>query len=82
MDGTSSIMELSDRLNFMYNKISIPKMSMVYWMKVPEFVAEMLERFERGDTIDDQSVYPVMKKVYEHALGEKGTKRAEVYNYA
>lgn len=76
------IMELRYKLNFMYAKISVPKMVMHYWMMVPEFVASVLELYDAKQTIDNRSVYDIMVRVYNEAIVDKGTKRTEGYNFA
>lgn len=73
---------LGNKLNFMFNKISVPKMSMVYWLKVPEFVDAILEMYEGQKVIDDATVHEVMVRVYDQTIAYKGTDRAKDYNYA
>lgn len=70
------------KLNFLYNKISIPKMAMVYWLQVPEFVSAITAKVSNGETIDDRVVYDIMIPIYESALKAKGTEAERGYNYA
>lgn len=55
---------MNPRLNFMLKKISISKISLVYWLKLPEFEAEMISRLDNQETIDDQVVCETMKRIY------------------
>ena len=52
------------RLDFMYNKISLPHILLSQWMKVPEFVDCMLDKVSKSETIDNSTVLPVMKTIY------------------
>lgn len=52
------------RLGFMYRKISMSKVSLHYWLTIPEFHDEMLNMFCEGLTIDNASVYDVAKRIY------------------
>lgn len=70
------------RLNFMYKKISIPKMAMVYWMQVPEFVSAVNDLVDRRQDVNDKAVYEVMLPIYEDVLRLKGTDAGKVFNYA
>lgn len=70
------------RLNFMYKKISIPKMAMAYWMQVPEFVSAMNDLVDRREDISDKAVYDVMLPIYEDVLRFKGTDAGKAFNYA
>lgn len=65
MDGKCDIRELSYKLNFMYKKIPVPKKSMAYWMTIPEFLDEMLEKVEHSETIDCPVVYESMQRIYD-----------------
>jgi len=55
---------VNPRLNFMFKKISVSRMSLVYWLTIPEFEAEMIYRLDNGETIDDLVVCEVMKRIY------------------
>lgn len=55
---------VNHRLNFMFKKISVSKMSLVYWLTLPEFEAEMLTRLDNKEPIDNQVVYESMKRIY------------------
>lgn len=70
------------KLSFMFNKISVPKMSMVYWLKVPEFVDAIFNLYDNGKTIDDKVVYDVMTSIYDEVLPYKGTERTVEYNFS
>ena len=70
------------RLSFLYNKISIPKMAMLYWLKVPAFVSAMNDLVDRGKDINDKTVYGIMLPIYEDVLRFKGTDAGKVFNYA
>lgn len=72
----------ANRLNFLYNKISVPKMAMVYWLQVPEFASAISAKVLNGDTVDDKVVYDIMVPIYESALKVRGTDVAKCYNYA
>lgn len=52
------------RLNFMFKKISVSKMSLVYWLTLPEFEAEMLARLDNKEAIDNRVVCESMKRIY------------------
>lgn len=55
---------VNPRLNFMFKKISVSTTSLVCWLNVQEFEAEMISRLDNNETIDNQSVYESMKRIY------------------
>lgn len=55
---------VNQRLNFMFKKISVSKMSLAYWLTLPEFEAEMLARLNGKETINNQVVCESMKRIY------------------
>lgn len=55
---------VNHRLNFMFKKISVSKMSLVYWLTLPEFEAEMLAKLDNKEAIDDRVVCESMKRIY------------------
>ena len=52
------------KLLFLYNKIDIPAIAMHEWMKVPEFVQDMLDKVSKSETIDNWTVYKSMEEIY------------------
>lgn len=76
---------VDQRLNFMFKKISISKMSLVYWLSIPEFEAEMLARLNNKEPIDNQVVCESMRCIYEkweHLRGNSSIKPDFNYSLA
>lgn len=70
------------QLSFLYNKLSMPKMSLVYWLKVPEFVDAIFGMLQRSEVIDDSTVYPILVRLYEALEPLKGTPKTEGFSFA
>lgn len=51
-------------LNFMYKKIDVPRPVMVSWLKLPEFTNAIQSKIESGISINNKTVYDVVKKIY------------------
>lgn len=51
-------------LNFLYNKIAVPKMTMVYWLSLPEFSSEVSKHVAKNNTINDKLIYSIIKDIY------------------
>lgn len=81
MDKERDIREQSFQLQFMYNKISVPKMALSYWMTIPEFVEEMLRMLSNSETIDNKSVYLVMDGLYRDMERYRKTPKGQHINY-
>lgn len=69
------------KLNFLKKKISLPYIYLSYWLTVPEFVNEMLDKVRDQKTIDDRVVYDVISKIYDDRLKYSWTDEAEDFNY-
>ena len=55
-------------LGFMLRKISASGTSIAYWLTVPEFVSEMRNKVLHNETIDNESVLPIMERIYDEKL--------------
>lgn len=56
--------EQPQHLGFMYGKISVKPAVMYIWLNYPDFVREIETLISKGITIDNQSVYEVIKGIY------------------
>lgn len=52
------------RLDFLVKRLSAPSISVRYWLMVPEFVDAIHAMIPTGVKIDNQSVYPIMRRIY------------------
>lgn len=71
----------NSKLLFLFNKIDIPKMSMLYWLCVPEFEQAMLNLVNEGKSIDNRVVYENMTEIYNNLLPYRGTEKATNCNF-
>lgn len=71
----------NNKLLFLFNKINIPKMSMLYWLCVPEFEQAMLKLVNEGKSINNRVVYENMTEIYNNLLPYKGTEKATNCNF-
>lgn len=69
-------------LNFMVNKISVPRMVMTYWLSLPEFVEVINKCISERKEIDDELVYEVVKGIYfPKALMRENDNSDKLFNY-
>ena len=69
-------------LNFMVNKISVPKMVMTYWLSLPEFVEIISKCINEHKEIDDKLVYGITKEIYfQKALMRENGNSDKLFNY-
>ena len=69
------------QLNFLKKKISAPYQSIEYWLTVPEFVDDMLEKVRNRETIDNRVVYESISAIYKRKELVKWTSEAGSFNY-
>ena len=56
--------EKNYNLDFMYDKIAVPKMTMVYWLSIPEFSNAIYKHISNNETINNKLVYGIIKDIY------------------
>lgn len=73
MEDNSSINRSAPhvRYGFLYRKCSCGRLPLTKWLYVPEFVAELDAMTEQGVSITDETLLPVMKKIYDQKLEER-----------
>ena len=81
MDGRRDNRKDIHKLDFLKKKISAPYQSIEYWLTVPEFVDEMLDKVSRNAVIDDAVVYEVMNRIYDEKAKFKWTEQGKSFNY-
>ena len=81
MSEGRDIREKARQLNFLKKKIAAPYQSLEYWLTVPEFVNEMVEKVRNGDTIDNRVVYDSISEIYREREKVKWTNEAGTFNY-
>ena len=68
------------KLDFMYKKIHVPYPCMRYWLTIPEFVSAMLDKVRRSKTIDDQTTYEEMVKIFAKMKERRVSEDLQPYN--
>lgn len=53
------------RLGFMFKTISVSKIALDYWLSVPAFYSEMLDKMNRHEPINNNTVLKVMEEIYD-----------------
>ncbi len=69
------------KLGFLYGKIDVPTIAMTEWMKIPDFVQDMLDKVSKSETIDDWVVYKSMDEIYWGLEQRKEQDRDKHINY-
>lgn len=64
------------RFGFMFKKISVHPIFLRMWLEIPEFTDRIDEMMATNITVDNQSVYDLMQRVY----GEKSVQHDPKFN--
>ena len=54
----------SHGIGFLYKKIDAPRLSLTYWIDIPEFVDAITNLLDEGHTIGNNEVFQIMKDIY------------------
>ena len=81
MNEERDIRKEAYKLNFLYKKINLPYPLIQCWLSVPEFLEVMLDKVNHSEKIDESTIYPVMKNIYEQMLPYKSKKEGREFNY-
>ena len=66
---------IPNRIGFLFKTSDAPKVSLAYWVTVPEFVEEISNAINNGISINDEYIFNVMKRIYaqKDELRKQGT---------
>lgn len=56
--------QIRRKLGFMFKKISMSQKPMTYWLSLPEFLDDIQSLIDSNITINDESVYKVLSRIY------------------